>query len=92
MEGPGLPSGGMTQDCSATGGQVQRDPSQISSDVTYTFVGIEPVSVPAGTYPTASKYTSQYQGATSTFWTAPGVPGFVKMVSGDATMELNGWG
>ena len=92
MEGAGLPSGGMTQDCSATGGQAQRDPSQVSSDVTYTFVGIEPVSVPAGTYPTASKYTSLYQGATTTFWTAPGVPGFVRMVSGDTTMELNGWG
>jgi hypothetical protein len=92
MEGAGLPSGGITQDCSATGGQAQRDPSQVSSDVTYTFVGIEPISVPAGTYPAASKYTSMYQGASSTFWTAPGVPGFVKMVSGDATMELNGWG
>jgi hypothetical protein len=33
---------------------------------------------------------------TATYWTAPGVPGFVKMVSsssdGAATMELNGWG
>ena len=93
MVGEGLPSGGMTQDCSATGGQQQQtNPSEVRSDVTYTFVGIEPVSVPAGTYPAASKYTSTYQGVTSTFWTAPGVPGFVKMVSGDATMELNGWG
>ena len=92
MVGEGLPSGGMTQDCSATGGQQQTNPSEVSSDVTYTFVGIEPVAVPAGTYPAASKYTSTYQGVTSTFWTAPGVPGFVKMVSGDATMELNGWG
>jgi len=96
MEGAGLPSGGMTQDCSSTGGQAQTDPSKVSSDVTYTFVGIEPVSVPAGTYPVASKYTSTYKGMTATFWTAPGVPGFVKMVSsssdGAATMELNGWG
>jgi hypothetical protein len=92
MVGEGLPSGGMTQDCSATGGQQQQNPSEVSSDVTYTFVGIEPVSVPAGTYPAASKYTSTYQGVTSTFWTAPGVPGFVKMQTSDATMELNGWG
>jgi len=96
MEGAGLPSGGMTQDCSSTGGQAQSDPSKVSSDVTYIFVGIEPVSVPAGTYPAASKYTSTYKGVTATFWTAPGVPGFVKMVSsssdGAATMELNGWG
>ena len=74
MEGAGLPSGGMTQDCSSTGGQAQSDPSKVSSDVTYTFVGIEPVSVPAGTYPAASKYTSTYKGVTATFWTAPGVP------------------
>jgi len=96
MEGAGLPSGGMTQDCSSAGGQAQSDPSKVSSDVTYTFIGIEPVSVPAGTYPAASKYTSTYKGVTATFWTAPGVPGFVKMVSGSsdgsATMELNGWG
>jgi len=95
MEGKDLPGGSMTQDCSSTGGQaqqVQNNPSKVSSDVTYTFTGIEPVSVPAGTYPTASKYTSIYKGVTSTFWTAPGVPGFVKMVAGDVTMELNGWG
>jgi hypothetical protein len=91
MVGEGLPSGGMTQDCTATG-QQQKNPSEVSSDVTYTFVGIEPVSVPAGTYPVASKYTSTSQGMTATFWTAPGVPGFVKVVSGDATIELNGWG
>jgi hypothetical protein len=91
MEGAGLPSGGMIQDCSAAGAQAQNDPSQISSEATYTFVAIEPVTVPAGTYPAASKYTTTYKGMTGTFWTAPGVPGFVKVVSGDATMELNGW-
>ena len=82
----------MTQDCSVTGGQTRSNPNDIASDVQYTFEGIEPVSVPAGTYPAASKYTSTVKGITTTFWTAPGVPGFVKMVSGDATMELNGWG
>ncbi len=78
--------------CGSAGGPAQQNPNDIKSDVQFTFVGIEPVSVPAGTYPAASKYTSTYQGITATFWTAPGVPGFVKMVSGDATMELNGWG
>lgn len=92
MEGAGVPGGSMTQDCSVTGGQTRSNPNAVTSDVQYTFVGIEPVSVPAGTYPAASKYTSTVKGITTTFWTAPGVPGFVKMVSGDATMELNGWG
>jgi hypothetical protein len=92
MEGAGVPGGSMTQDCSATGGQTQSNPNKVTSDVQYVFAGIEPVSVPAGTYPAASKYTSTYKGVTTTFWTAPGVPGFIRMQSGDATMELNGWG
>ena len=78
--------------CGSSGGPAQQNPNDVQSDVQFTFVGIEPVAVPAGVYPTASKYTSLYQGVISTFWTSPGVPGFVKMVSGDATMELNGWG
>ena len=69
MEGAGLPSGGMIQDCSAAGAQAQNDPSQINSEATYTLVGIEPVTVPAGTYLTASKYTTNYKGMTGTFWT-----------------------
>ena len=89
----GMPS---EMSCGSTGGTTQSNPNDVKSDVQYTFVGIEPVSVPAGTYPAASKYTSTYQGTSSTFWTAPGVPGFVKMVTsgsnGGATMELNGWG
>jgi hypothetical protein len=93
MEGKDLPGGSMTIDCSQTGGQqTQSNPNDVKSDVQFTFAGIEPVTVPAGTYPTASKYTSTNKGTTSTFWTAPGVPGFVKTVTGDATMELNGWG
>jgi hypothetical protein len=92
MEGAGVPGGSMTQDCSSTGGQTQSNPNSVTSDVQYVFAGIEPVSVPAGTYPAASKYTSTYKGVTTTFWTAPGVPGFVRMQSSDATMELNSWG
>jgi len=78
--------------CGSGSGPAQQNPNDIKSDVQFTFVGIEPVSVPAGVYPAASKYTSTYQGVTGTFWTSSGAPGFVKMVSGDTTMELNGWG
>jgi hypothetical protein len=75
--------------------KVPKDPNT-DKTVQYTFVGVEPVSVPAGTYPAAMKYTATVQGMTSTFWTAPGVPMFVKMVvkstDGDITQELVGWG
>jgi len=61
-----------------------------------TFAGIEPVSVPAGTYPTASKYTKSENGIDVTFWSAPGVPVPVKMASSSSTTsttsELVGWG
>ena len=98
MEGEGLPGGGMTIDCSPKGGQAQAqsDPNDVKPDVKFIFAGIEPVSVPAGTYAAASKYTVTTQGLTSTYWTAPGVPGFVKYQinteGGPATIELNGWG
>jgi hypothetical protein len=101
MEGKDLPGGSMTIDCSSKGGQpqagqAQSNPNDIEPDVKLTFVGIEPVTVPAGTYATASKYTVTSQGQTMNYWTAPGVPGFVKMQTsgsqGGSTMELNGWG
>ena len=99
MEGKDLPGGSMTIDCSSQGGQAQQaqsNPNDVKSDVQFTFAGIEPVTVPAGTYPTASKYTAASQGITTTYWIAPGVPGFIKTQSsgsqGGSTMELNGWG
>jgi hypothetical protein len=97
IEGEGMPSGGMTMDCSSSGGKTtQSNPNDVKSDVQFTFVGIEPVSVPAGTYATASKYTVTTQGQTMTYWTAPGVPTFVKYQmntpQGVVTTELNGWG
>lgn len=74
---------------------VPNDPNT-DKTVQYTFVGVEPVTVPAGTYPVAMKYTATIQGMTSTYWTSPGVPTFVKMVmkstGGDITEELVGWG
>ena len=86
----------MDQDIPA--GDPSKTPKDPTADPTvqYTFVGVEPVNVPAGTYPAAMKYTANIQGMTSTYWTAPGVPTFVKMVmkstDGDITEELVGWG
>ena len=100
MEGKDLPGGSMTIDCSSKGGQPQAgqapsNPNDIKPDVQFTFVGIEPVTVPAGTYAIASKYSITSQGQTMYYWTAPGVPGFVKMQTntpdGAMTTELNGW-
>lgn len=79
-------------------GDTSKAPKNPNADKTvqYTFVGVEPVTVPAGTYPAAMKYTATIQGMTSTYWTAPGIPMFVKMVvkstDGDITQELVGWG
>ncbi|MDD1701103.1 MAG: hypothetical protein LUQ04_10000 [Methanoregula sp.] len=79
-------------------GDTTKAPKDPNTDKTvqYTFVGVEPVTVPAGTYPAAMKYTATIQGMTSTYWTAPNVPMFVKMVikstDGDITQELVGWG
>jgi len=79
-------------------GDTSKAPKDPNTDKTvqYTFVGVEPVTVPAGVYPAAMKYTATIQGMTSTYWTAPGVPMFVKMVvkstEGDITQDLVGWG
>jgi hypothetical protein len=100
MEGADIPGGSMTIDCSSTGqtsGQpAQSNPANVKSDVKFSFVGIEPVSVGAGTYPTATKYKVTSEGQDIYYWTAPGVPTFVKFMSpskdGDVVMELNDWG
>jgi hypothetical protein len=100
MEGADLPNGGMTIDCSSkgqtTGQPGQTNPADVKPDVKFSFVGIEPVSVGAGTYPTTTKYMVTTQGQNIYYWTAPGVPTFVKFMSpskdGDVVMELNGWG
>lgn len=95
FEGEDMPSGGMTMDCSASG-QAQNDPNDVEPNVKFTFVGIEPVTVAAGTYPTASKYKAVVEGQTFYYWTASNVPTFVKMESvtneGKFVTELNGWG
>jgi hypothetical protein len=101
MESADLPNGGMTIDCSSKGGQTpagtsSQNPNDVKPDVKFTFVGVEPVSVGAGTYPAATKYKVTSNGNDIYYWTAPGVPTFVKWMSpskdGDIVMELNGWG
>ena len=99
MEGKDLPGGTMTIDCSQKGqasSVPSENPAEVKSDVKFTFVGIDPVTVPAGTYPTASKYSVTSEGNTVYYWTAPGVPTFVKyQIAADndkVVTELNGWG
>jgi hypothetical protein len=79
-----------------SGQQAQLNPEDITSDMNFTVVGIEPVTVGAGTYPAAIKYMATSEGITLYYWTASGVPAFVKLMTptskGDMVIELNGWG
>jgi hypothetical protein len=70
----------------------------------YTYIGIDPVTVPAGSYPAAMKYVSDADDAalsttaTVTSWFAEGVPVSVRWRIEDPekglyfTYELKGWG
>lgn len=96
-EGANLPSGMPTTiDCSNKGTTTTStsNPNEVASDVKFTKVGTEVVTVPAGTF-TADKYTATVNGNTATYWIVSGKP-MIKMVSssseGSMTMELNGWG
>lgn len=82
-------------DCSSTGSaQSQSNPTEVHSDVKWTKVGTESITVGAGTF-VADKYTATMNGVTATYWVASGKP-LLKMQSGNAegtsTTELNGWG
>jgi hypothetical protein len=90
----GMPA---TMDCSSTGGKTVSNPNDVSStpsDVKFTDVGPDVVTVPAGTY-TAEKYTATMKGNTATYWVVKGT-GMVKMEGGSSegsmTMELNAIG
>ncbi|MFA5269261.1 MAG: hypothetical protein WC379_14940 [Methanoregula sp.] len=72
-------------------------------NVSLSADGLEPVTVPAGTYPDARKYTGNLlEGTPITFWVAPGVPVPVQYrlqnvpgLDGKDTVqmfELKGWG
>jgi hypothetical protein len=91
----------MTQDIPASQLSTKAPSTQITNfnqESTLTFAGIESVTVPAGTYPTASKYTASMNGTDITYWVASGVPVPVKMTmtsssaQGSSTFELMGWG
>jgi len=44
-------------------------------NIILTYEGTEPVTVPAGTYPDARKYTGKFRNGTLiTFWVVPGIP------------------
>jgi hypothetical protein len=71
-------------------------------NITFSDKGTESVTVPAGTYPDARKYTGNFRdGAPITFWVVPGIPVPVqyqfpnKHLDGDdpfQSFELVGWG
>jgi hypothetical protein len=70
--------------------------ANFNMDFTLTYDGTEPVTVPAGTYPAANKYTSTVNNVGVTYWSAPNVPVPIKWTSnsalGPTTAELVGWG
>jgi len=71
-------------------------------NITLTYEGTEPVTVPAGTYTAARKYTGMFRDGTPiTFWVVPGIPVPVqyqfpnKYLDGEnpfQSYELKGWG
>lgn len=84
-----------TQDVPASQLQSQQG-GNFNSDYSMTFAGIEPVTVPAGKYAAASKYTASRNNIAMTYWAVSGVPVPVKYMStssqGSSTAELVGWG
>jgi hypothetical protein len=71
----------------------------------YTYLGIDPITIPAGTFPEALKYTTitpddnpDSEIVSGTFWFVPDVPVEVKRILINRergslfTMELTGWG
>ncbi len=74
----------------------QQEVTNFEKAAPLTFAGTEPVSVPAGSYPAANKYTRTINETTITYWSALGIPVPVKTIasfpSGSITSELVGWG
>ena len=59
--------------------------------------GVDPVTVPAGSYPAASKFTQPAGNGETTFWVVSEVPLWVKYIKStpqgsNTTSELVGWG
>jgi len=70
--------------------------NNFNEDSTLTFEGTESVTVPAGTYPSASKYTKSLNETSITYWAVSGIPLPVKEMTsssqGSSTLELVSWG
>lgn len=79
--------------CGAGGHKIYRNPNDISPELVFVDAGPAPVTVPAGTFATAGKYTTAVDGAAASYWIAKGSP-VLKMDNGDilGPMELQGWG
>lgn len=82
-------------DCSSSGSaESASDPNDVGSDVKFTKIATESVSVPAGTF-LADKYMASSGGVTTYYWIASGKP-LLKMegnsAEGAVTTELSGWG
>jgi hypothetical protein len=81
-------------------------PPLLNKSAVYQFIGPEPVTVGAGSFPAALHYTSPdtqahpeapgYVPADTDYWIAPGVPLFLKAITytpeGSGSVELLGWG
>ncbi len=76
--------------------QLQKRKVKAEDQTVYTFVGIESVTVPFGTYATAGKYTAPSGTGTDTYWFVPGIPMPVKELyrtsDGEYTKEMVRWG
>ncbi|MDD4483000.1 MAG: hypothetical protein PHD55_01360 [Methanoregula sp.] len=85
----------ITQDVPASQLQDQQG-ADFNGEFALTYDGTEAVTVPAGTYPAANKYTATVNNAGVTYWSVPGIPVPVKWTSGSSegssTAELVGWG
>jgi len=85
----------ITQDVPASQLQNQQG-ADFNGEFALTYDGTEAVTVPAGTYPAANKYTATVNNAGVTYWSVPGIPVPVKWTSGSSegsnTAELVGWG
>jgi hypothetical protein len=89
---------GQTTTTDISPGQLKKsgEGTNFQKETILTYVGIETVSVPAGTF-VADKYTAPTDDGTGTYWVARGVPVPVKyyitsLQNGDTTAELEGWG
>ena len=92
FEGANVPQGmPSTMDCSSSGQKAPSNPNAVSSDVQWSDLGPSPVTVAAGTFADAEKYSGTTKGVTSYYWISKGKP-LLKMESGSVSMELNGWG